>query len=512
MAAAVTNPQKLTWGSYEIGGSTERLIVGIHRQQETNTTWSITLDVLIRGSSDAAFAAACAELESEFTKRRQRILWQLGSATEKDANPTGNLILNSFAQIDKVGTPGADSDRSRLYTVTLGGEKPATDTSGRRDVTMTIEYDGSRIRTVTFSGVWTALTSNGALAQYEAQIASYCSSALGALTPSATFEVTKPERIERDDQDDLVRFTRTYRQVPANQPGGSPDSAAIVDPQVIFSKAQDATGDSGGGKVRRLDVVTARFECEIDITQTTNIKQLWEATVLPWIKSQFVSAWAPSDWGIGIERCDLIPFTNRLVGEVQFHAAINATDVVQSVVTSTFEGETGLVFTGAWNGDPDAFYVDQGKRNRRRIGIKAVRVLGTIKPNELFGEQGGTLFGISFAGGGSVSRTGQGSSSAIPPGGAFESDPVFGGNSPAGGGLGAAGGQKPWRRLAWKSDAIPRWIGKPGEEQIAVTDLVEMTVERYASDPDGSSSGPGVRFGPGGEVPAGGVLDRFGPA
>ena len=482
MAAAVTNPYKLTWGTYVVGDTQERLIVGNPRVSRTFETWELTLDVLIRGTSAATFAANCAEMESEFSKRRLLILWQVSGETKGTFNPASGTRtgLNTFSRIEKVGTPGADTDRSRLYTVTVGCELPATDTSGRRDNPYTIEYLPTRQRVVTFTGMWTAVTTNAAKAQYESAAPARFASILTSIDSGATFEKIS-ERIEIDDQDQTLRFSVVYKEILDDQPGGSPNSTSIVDPFLTFARDVQQPGDSGGGGVKRLETFAVRFTCAIDKTVTQDAATLWEGTVKPYISSSFQTQFSPSSFAFVNVRYVLSPYTNMFEADLLIQAAIDPTDVIESVVTSRIKEQGGKAFTGVWNGNIFAKYVDQGLATRMRFGIRAVRVLGSVGPKQRVGTGEGSVFGAAFVnpGGGLAAGT-------LMPGGGVPAGGLGAAlGQPGGAGLnggGGAGGAS-WHLIDNDSSATVKTLGEPGGDQITVTDLVETTVEQYVEEP-----------------------------
>jgi hypothetical protein len=442
-----------------------------------------TFDVLIRGTSDATFATNCAEMESEFSKRRQLLLVQMNSQTVGTYNPADgtNTGLNSYARIDKVGTPGADTDRSRLYTVTVGCELPATDTSGRRDSSLTVEYDPAQGRTVTIAGTWTALTTLNATAQYAAQIAAFCTSALSALLPAGTFELVS-QRTERDDQDKTLKFSRVFREIYIAQPSGALDNASIVEPKLMFARSKDQPGDSGGGKVKRLEAIHGRFECWLDKTVSTDLATLYTGTILPYMKSELASRFQPVQFAIVSERPSFTPYTNQFAVEIEFACSIDPTDVIESALTSMIIENSGVVLTGAWSGGLFDKYVDQGHGTKRRIGKRIVRVLGTLGPKSRLGG-GGTVEGID----GDLKWIGDGGAGGHGSGAGLQ---------PSGGGESAKSG---WILIDSESSATPKWIGQPNGDQIAVTDLVDQTVEEWVDKPSGGG-GTGLQPGPGGSV------------
>lgn len=466
MTAVVTNPYKLTWGTFAVGGTTERLIANVHRIRRDHGSFEVELEVVIRGTSDATFAAACAEMESEFSKRRQAILFEVGSSTIHSFNPASgtNTGLNSYARIAKPGTPGGDTDRSRVYVITVGCELPSTDTAGRRDATLVVDYDPAQRRTVTISGVWTAVTTLNATAQYAAQIASYCSSALGALLPAGTFELVS-QRTNADDQDKTLQFQRVYREVGHVTGDTILSDANIVEASIGFTRDRTQPGDSGGGGVKRLETITAAFSCYLDKTQSVDLDALYTGTIRPYVKAQFEAQFAPSSYGIVTERPHFVKYANQLNVEITFQAAINATDVVESIATQRIVESSGVVLTGAWTGGIFDKYADQGIGVRRRLGLRTVMVLGVVGPKTRVGT-GGTVFGVGFF----DPATGQPEPGTYAPGDAV------------GVGLGGSG----WKLIDNDSAATTRYVGQVGEEQLALTTIVEQTVEEYVDAPGGS--------------------------
>jgi hypothetical protein len=497
MTAAVTNPFKLTWGSFVIGGTTERLIAGITSQSETFTDWSLTLDVFFRGTSDADFATNVAEMESEFTKRRQRILWEVGTETLHDLNPATYSGLNTYAQINKPGTPGADTDRSRMVSITVGGGKPAGDADGRLNVDMRVDYSPARQKTVTFTGEWTADVDDAlaARAQYEAKIAAYCSSALSGAFSGVTFEAVPSETVTSDDQDAKVTFSRVYKEIVVNQPSGSPDFANIVEPSLSLSRSIEHPGDSGGGNVRRLTTISATFSCWLDMENSTDLESLYTTTVLPFIDQAMQDRYSPSQWARVLEQPRVIPYTNMLEVNVTYQAAIDATDVIESTETVRIAEGTGVILTPAWTGGIFDKYVDQGHATKRRFSIQSVRVLGTLQPQGQQQDSGPGFAQFQNPGGGDAF-------------GAFGNVPGFGqfqnpGGGNAFGAFGVIGGGGRWVLIDEESSATPKWLGLPGGDQIAVTDMVNQKVEEWVTEPPagGGGAGQGDDGGGGGQLP-----------
>lgn len=501
MTAAVTREYKITWGTFVVAGTTERILHGPVRVAKAFEQGSISFQVSVRGTSDATFAANCAEMESEFTKRRQRILFQIGASTFLDWNPSGNTGFDQVATCEKAGTEGADSGRSRLYDVTLTAALPATDENGRRDMRVSVEWTASRIKIVTIEGTFTALTGNDATDQYESQIAALCASVLSGI--GGTYDsLPINEKTDRNDQDKVIEFVRVYRQKIFNQSAGSLNNAAIVEDSLTFRRAINQPGDSRAN-IKRLEDILVSYACSVDRNQTTDLTALYDDTIRPFLVSTFESEYSPSQKDVVSEEKIIDPVANTIGAAIVFRAAIDTQTTIMSMEKRKIIEDPETVLTGVWSGKFFTKYVDQGIGTRRRLSIRAVRKLGVHYPIMRVGGASGEMFGDDFG----TSGAGDGGGAVDGPGGAVAGpgDAVGGGAGRPGGGApgggGAGGGRWVMVSPGNQSEAMVSTEGVPGEEQITYTDLVESYVEEWVVEPDGGGSGPPTT--PGDDFPGG---------
>ncbi len=474
-APAVTRTMQLTYGTFVVGGTTRYQITGSTQLREEFGVGSFSFNLLVQEDDEGEFQTRCNEIEDEFTKRRQRVLLEIDGNTHKDWNPATNTGFNSAAHVAKQGTPGADSGLSRLYSITITVEIPAADNDARQDSQITVEYDEARRRTITIEGVYTANVSplRSATEQYAAVITAYATSVLTGVDAVAKFELIG-ERTKRDDQDKGLDFMRRFHEVIANQSQANLDEANVVEHTLQITQNIPQPGDSGGGGVKRLELFTVSWNCWVDKENTTDLKTLWTGTIRDHIKEEFISRYAPTQFAITDENVALIPSANQISATMQIMAAIDPTDVIESIVTSRIVENSGHVFTGAWSGGLFDKYADQGHGARRRFGIRAVRVLGSLKPKQRIGKGGGTLFGVEFKGGAAIEADGDGVR--------VEADPALGDFGIGGGGAPQSG----WIMTDNDSAATVKHLGQPNGDQIMVTDLVEQTIEEWVEAPGGS--------------------------
>jgi hypothetical protein len=98
MTAAVTDTFSVTWGaSFTVGGTSDYKIVGPVRVEKGFAAGSMSFQVLVTAATDALFAAGCAEIESEFSKRRQAVVFKVGTDAIETWSHSGNTGFNSVA-------------------------------------------------------------------------------------------------------------------------------------------------------------------------------------------------------------------------------------------------------------------------------------------------------------------------------------------------------------------------------------------------------------------------------
>jgi hypothetical protein len=369
---AVNREFEITYGSFVMGGSTAYQTTGPYRIQRTFESWSISFQLVITETTAAAFATLIGTVEDNLAKRYQRLIVKIGSSTIVDYNPSTNSGFNTRATCVKAGTEGADTGRSRVYDVTLSTELPATDQSGRRDSSVTIDYTPSRKKTVTVSGVWTAAPSSGTgYSNYSAQIGSFCSSALG--TVGGTFELVG-ENAKWDDANKVVIFSRVYREIVSNQ-GNSLDDAAIVEHSIIFRRLTSRPGDTRPG-TKRLEGIAISWSSSVDKTNTTDLESVYQGTIRPYVVQKARTLFGLSAVAIVDESHDCDLNENKIIADIQIMATTSGTDYIESRESTRYVEQGGTVFTNAWAGNIYSKWVDQGHGSRQRIVERTYRRLG----------------------------------------------------------------------------------------------------------------------------------------
>lgn len=473
MSSYVTRDFRITYGSYQVGGSTDRHLDGLMSVRENLGQFTVIFEVWLQRDAGADWATEKAAFEAEFRKRDQRLLIENinDSTTLKDYNPAtaagANTGQNIFAEWEKVGTEKKDTAHSTLYRVTITGDLPADQESGQRDLEVEIDWSSSNRKTVTISGEYTALDDKTATEQYEDAIAAVMSSITSAIDASATWEYTR-RNTKRDRNDKVIRFRWVWVERLANQASGTLDHPSIRDSFLVWKRASDAPGDSSAD-IRRLDRVTALFTCGVDKEVTTDLQALYDDVVLPHIEAELQSEFTVSQFGREVENRDLNEDENSITAVVTFLCAIDATDVVSSSIRSRIIESGGIHYSPAWSGGIFDKYADQGHATRQRQAMRVAEVLGVIKPKERIGTGGGSFFGASFI---NVDEAGNPTGTAQGTGG-------NGGLQPSGG---SDVKKEGWNLVANDSETERVETGI-GPDKIVRTILIERTVEEWSELP-----------------------------
>lgn len=510
MAPVVTRELRVTYGSTVVGGTSDYLLDagddGADRLRIDRTFELTAVEFYVLTAdhaTDAPFAAACAAIETAFTRPRQRLLIEQGvlagtPSTLLDLNPAAASGIDVTATCQKVGGPH-DTGRSRRYRVRITSGNPANQTAtiageaGLRDWRARIRYLPSRVAVLEVSGTYTKLGSNTAQQQYEAQIATRVAAITTAF--SLTMDLAD-EDVRPNLEGSLVEFSRTYEEVSLRQSlSVALDDTNVARQRLKVTIAEEAPGDTGAD-VLRLVAVDVSYEAWI-LKTVTDLPGWWASTGLPWVVAHAQATAQATGMALVGKNVNLDQGMRLVQAQLRFLAATGGNVVSREVVTEDFDRK-GKRFVPVWNGNPLAAYVFQGPREVYRTVQVAQRVLGNVTPptfgNARRGAQPGGVFGIG-AGlgldfGGGAGAFGLGQSLSLE----FLGPESGGGGGGGSGGLGPAPGATAFEVIETRDRYIPRVLGLRGY-QLPVTDIVRTTVERLVT---GVASNAGAGGGGGG--------------
>lgn len=268
-------------------GSSTLHLTGIHRIEKVESVATVTFRFVVDSPTELALATDCLAIEELFqTLRRPFAVTLLGntSITLDDADYSG---IEVTPEISKPGEedPRFDTNTSRLYEVTITAGLPAItdDADGLRSFGYAIDYTPSRIGSLVVSGVYTGIVSplTSSIAAYQAGVTARVATILAALGWTAEL-VNETLSVKQGEGE--TAFTRTYRQVRYEQGSSTLDMPQLVDPILIVSVAQPESEDDPTASPA-LNVV-AEYATSVDFDLESDLRALWENTVLPYIQEE----------------------------------------------------------------------------------------------------------------------------------------------------------------------------------------------------------------------------------
>ena len=479
----------ITYGSWASNSTTRQItdwsFVSMDRDRA-----AVEFTVVLSGAaSAAAFVSETQAAETAFSTPYQNLTVALGASNLIAVTQSGNTGLDAMPSIVKRGGVG-DTGRSRVYRVRVEYGLPASWNGtypGLRDVTVTLEYTPARRLGWTIAGVFTAITSNDAKAQYEAQIATLASATASWLSISS-YELVSETGVAVTANRKTTTFARTYREIIFAQA-----SAAVVEQSLIVSR--DRRGIESQGSATPLQGWTATYTAWVDKSVTTDLPGLYSTI---------------RDYAIGKVRTVLGSSAVALMSDAPAfdydENRINATlsglaadptggAVIEYTKTVTRDDKKPVDFVPAWSGNPYAAFVFEGVGVLTRTTVERKREINGGGGGGNAGAAGGAvpsvapLFGGSGGGGGSSS--GRGSFfdidlTTVFPNASGGGSPVGGADvAPGGGGGGAAAGQQEnggtWFLVSTSDGERPGLSVGASGFRIEITETTRTTVERWVA-------------------------------
>lgn len=427
---AVTRDLKVSYGGFEIGGNTDRLIDSYTRLEDGYALASFEVSFIITAASDAAFASACAAAEAAFRKPRQDLIVTQGASTLKSLKQSDNTGLDCDPKILKQESL-ADTGRSRRYTVRFDFGRPAdnVDSDGLRSSTTLVQYSESRRRRVTVAGVWTAIPPTGtALAQYLAEIDAWALTQLQVIDPNAQvtnfWELVDEPRVEYNTTNKVMEFSRTYQEKvypDAGQNTTTMDDADLVNQQFKVGWVAEGNNDSpgqgvdhaagapgssfstGSGGVNtgvqvpnpsstvatssttRMGRVLATYDAGVNKDRTIDLKSKYANVIRAWMITEAAKVFA-SGYGpmcLMNEHPEYDRDNNRIHVEMEFFVLGPAHIIEQKITTRESTPSYGWVLAPRWNGNPMSKYKYRGPMQKLRIISETRTVAGAPNGSDL---------------------------------------------------------------------------------------------------------------------------------
>jgi len=398
----------ITYGGTSIGAGSVYDITEWYGWQQDYTSGTTTATVVVTGDDTEELRVRCNALEAAFRTPWQNLGIVLGGETFKSYSHSGNTGFNGEASIRKSAS-AADTALSREYTITVTVYFPAdlSGQDGRRNASVNVAYAPSDRLTVSFSGQWTALDSDGALANFEANGESWATTWLGANFSGRTFERVGKE-VRPDDPDKVASFSLVYQEVIFNETQATLNDPRIVGQSISISISRETPGDSPGrasstGQPLRSEgrgtvvpsqgaidstrpyQVSATVACSVDKRQTTDLASVWEGVLRPYLIDLLTSVTGVAG-SVAIINQGFTPepSANTLTGNVT--ALVVGGGFLSYQVSLTYNDVSGANVVYAHGRRAETGYIVQGPRVlTRTINESYRRLAGASGQNRAVG-------------------------------------------------------------------------------------------------------------------------------
>jgi hypothetical protein len=467
---------RISYGSIVTGsavGSSALTLDGVHSFRRDDESFDLSASFVLTTpdgvSADANFATDCATVEAALQVPDQALLVQIldtsgsVSATLVNLSPANNSALGLSVTLDKSGS-AHDTIRSRRWTFTASGGLPSLrdvggDSAGLRELSILVAFDSSCRGELTMAGTYTAAAGGlAASARYLALIPARTAAVTSAL--GGTWALLRHE-FETDDLDQVCTFRRVLREIIFSESESALDHPAITDQQLKIQRI--LTGANGARDDNALQRFVATYQAAVCKDVTTDMGTLFADVVRPHLLSQLRltsggEAVAVMSEDIDADVANVLSVTIEAV-------ARGGGDVLRSSQTVSVAFDFGQIFRDVWAETgvsalcPTPAYVFQGSKTIIRTTTLERTQLG--------------LVGVIVCGGGGEAGTAGGE-----------------GTQPGAASVNGASDSE-WILTHKTATSTPRTMGMPDGDQVDVTDVVTVLVERQRAKVTRSEAGGG---------------------
>lgn len=388
---------EIVYGSYTIGNngtSSDVRLDGKVSFEQSYTEVTVSFEVIVLSSSVSAFHTARTALVNAYTTPDQALELEVGGADRWAFTQAGNTGFNAQPSIEELdGVESTDRSARFRCSVTMGRPATLTGKDGRQSSSVSVAEDAAGYRTVTIAGTYTALSGNGARAQYAASIDTYVAAVKLALSVSEWDLVGTPSA-DTDDNDKVLVFSRTYAEVRREQGVGVTNVDGLINPQLRIRQRDTATNATTElGQSEPLRTLTVTYAATVHKDTSTNVPEFYESTIRPKIIEELE---ALGGGGVIVQSEDVdYGLTGNdvavdMVVQVDSGSGLYAARIV--VEDFTISGEVRYPI---WNGDPYSRDVYDGLGLWTRTVTKTVlRRVGTGA--SLVDDPSGELFRLNW--------------------------------------------------------------------------------------------------------------------
>lgn len=344
------------------------------RYDDTNKIATFTQDAVETGLRDGSYSLST----SQTGLRSYRITGTYTavggtSASASYSSSIGALLDNVEALFGGSGwLRGASS-----YTIDQGDKlcrfEYAAIETGLRDAVYAVTTSPSGVRDYRLTGVFED-TSTNALAAMPAAVATVLSAWESSLT--GTWE-RQPIQYEQNQNNTLVPFTATARELIFNQSSSTLDNTTLRNTKIRIERLSVAPGDSSSA-VRRPIRLMIQFDTDVVKSATQDLKTTWETLVLEYLVTLATNAADASTVAVVESRPVLDPVANRISGSIVVEGYVG--DLIGYEAEIDDVRPAGLLHVEVYSGDPDEVEEFQLARATTRTITARMLTIGWGEP------------------------------------------------------------------------------------------------------------------------------------
>lgn len=279
-SSAVTRLNKITYKGFAVGLGTNYHLHGSILLVQDYTTLSLSFLVICHDPTEATFVTQCNALEAAFKNPNGDLKLEIGGSEAFDLSHANNTGMLAQPEIRKTGS-SLDSNNTRLYSVSVTLQLPASESgkSGRQSSKVSYTSDGAEVIRLDVAAVYTALSSNGALAQAKSAFPGYVTTLQGV--EGGTWDELIARTYQHDSDDKFCQASASYIQVISSQSTTATNDTTLQGVRISIATRTRAPGDAKGSGAKRLEEVTITFFTRVRRSVTTDLLNVWETKVRP---------------------------------------------------------------------------------------------------------------------------------------------------------------------------------------------------------------------------------------
>jgi len=364
----------ITYGGLTLGGTSTTYRLTDPFAFEVNTdTVSLQATVIVSGTTEANFLSAESALVSVFNKPKGTLVVTLGMATRYTFSHSGNTGMNARASANKPGSM-LDSGLAAIYVVSVRMERPwdYSGDGGLRNANISCTTGVNDLRTLMFSGQYSATSGNTALANYNNLSTGGLAVAAGWLS---TFSILNADNVSAmvvpDKENKVCDFSLTYSELGFAKLAEGTHTELFRDPQLTCQINHQQFGSYSLEAKLPVEVevtykATVRFTHPIDLDAPDNLKLFILENLDPKIFEYVRTVLGNQGPVCALSRQPAFdPFTNTVQASYRLLAYPSA--LIELEVDTDEEADEGERLTPVWDGSQFAKDVQKAPRNWTRV-------------------------------------------------------------------------------------------------------------------------------------------------